>query len=54
MGKWRKWAKLGKPPETVRPLLGYAFVPATIDIYGRKVQVMQYTKINQPLQKGSE
>ena len=53
MTKWRKWAKLDKPPEAVDPLPGFAWLPVVIDVYGTKLKVLQHTRIDQPLQKGS-
>ena len=44
MSKWRKWAKLDKEPEAVKPLPGYEWAPVTIDIYGKKLEVMQLKK----------
>ncbi len=51
MTKWRKWAKLDKPPEAVDPLPGFAWLPVVIDVYGTKLKVLQHTRIDQPLPK---
>lgn len=43
--KWRQWAKLDKEPEACDPLPGHAWVPATIDVYGTKLEVLQMQKM---------
>lgn len=47
MKKWREWATLDKEPESVKPLDGYEWAPATIDVYGKKLDVLQMKKIGE-------
>lgn len=45
--KWRKWnLDIDKSTyETIKPLPGYRWVPAVIDVYGKKLKVNQLQKI---------